>query len=673
MTAEPARNLTGLPDDEEHPRAQNAMTVRQAAVAIGIGAASIAVTAAFIRYTEMRTGRYISDGVPPIPAFASLLIFGLIRALLIKRAPRFAPTQAQILLIYVMLTIGTILSGPYQIRAFLPHLVSLQYWGRDGRVLGQYVPYLPSWYAPRNPDAIRRYFEGSRSGEIPWSYWAVPLFWWSLFFLAVFLCVYAMISLIRNAWIRNERLSFPLLSVPLAMTVTDWSAFGNRRQRTVVFAFGFAVAFLFNGINILHVLVPSIPSLGFYSTLQDVFHDKPWTAFNEVYFIYFLEAIGIGYFVPLEITFSVWFFYLLNRLLAAWGMSAGYDTPGFPFTQEQSAGGYIAMGLILLFGLRQALRASFKLAFTGRALTPEARRERGNWLLLTGGAVFVLAFCRMAGFSLLLAVPFFGILAIFTLVFARIRAETGVPFSFIYPFGLPKDLLVSTLGVQNVVGLGGTGSFVLFSSMAWLSRHHYPEEMAAYQMDGAKIAESARIPRRALFMGLLSALIVGLLCAYWVHLSAYYSIGSNMAGGSDGSGEFRATIALTEYQHMASSLATPPPPQLARFWAALGGFGFVGIISFLRMRIVGFPLHPLGFLIATAYGDGCNSWFSLFIAWLCKSILLKLGGLNLYRRGMPFFLGLTIGHFFMAGIAWPFISLFLPREVSNGYHIWFGG
>ena len=46
-------------------------------------------------------------------------------------------------------------------------------------------------------------------------------------------------------------------------------------------------------------------------------------------------------------------------------------------------------------------------------------------------------------------------------------------------------------------------------------------------------------------------------------------------------------------------------------------------------------------------------WFPLFVAWLLKALLLKLGGLRMYRTGIPFFLGLTIGHFFMAGISGP--------------------
>src|SRR5581483_8081992 len=108
------------------------------------------------------------------------------------------------------------------------------------------------------------------------------------------------------------------------------------------------------------------------------------------------------------------------------------------------------------------------------------------------------------------------------------------------------EMLLNTLSIPRALSWGGTGSFVLFSSLAWVSRHHLPEEHAAYQLDNVKLSEVRRIPYRALFLGLLVAFVVGLLAAYWVHLSAYYVIGANMAGGGTGTGEYRAIVAMQE-------------------------------------------------------------------------------------------------------------------------------
>jgi len=50
-------------------------------------------------------------------------------------------------------------------------------------------------------------------------------------------------------------------------------------------------------------------------------------------------------------------------------------------------------------------------------------------------------------------------------------------------------------------------------------------------------------------------------------------------------------------------------------------------------------------------------WFSIAIAWLLKLLAMKYGGPSLFRRARPFFLGLIIGQFFIAGI-WLIIDFF---------------
>lgn len=62
----------------------------------------------------------------------------------------------------------------------------------------------------------------------------------------------------------------------------------------------------------------------------------------------------------------------------------------------------------------------------------------------------------------------------------------------------------------------------------------------------------------------------------------------------------------------------------------------------------------------------------MLIAWLAKAVILRVGGLRLYRQGIPFFLGLAIGHFLIGGLLWPVFSLFLAHSAANAYHLVFG-
>jgi hypothetical protein len=73
------------------------------------------------------------------------------------------------------------------------------------------------------------------------------------------------------------------------------------------------------------------------------------------------------------------------------------------------------------------------------------------------------------------------------------------------------------------------------------------------------------------------------------------------------------------------------------------------ILIFLKNRFLWWPLSPIGFALGLPLPVICN-WFSVFTAWVIKSLVLKYGGVNLYYRMKNFFLGMVLGAFFTGGI-----------------------
>ena len=45
-------------------------------------------------------------------------------------------------------------------------------------------------------------------------------------------------------------------------------------------------------------------------------------------------------------------------------------------------------------------------------------------------------------------------------------------------------------------------------------------------------------------------------------------------------------------------------------------------------------------------------WTGVFIAWACKTIIMKVGGITLYRELRPFFIGLIVGFYLGVGISY---------------------
>jgi hypothetical protein len=481
-------------------------------------------------------------------------------------------------------------------------------------------------------------------------------------------------ALLRRQWIHSERLSFPLLYLPLALTAeAPGSPRGGSIFRSGLFWLGAGLAVLFNTLNVGHALNPAVPAPGFVYRFAGQFPGPPWTPLNTVMLTYMLEAIGLGYFLPLEVSFSTWFFYVLEKLGAVAGLAAGLDLPGFPYFQEQSAGAILGVALLLVWGARRHLAAMLRRAFGwgSRSKGDEEREESRALAAFAGSVAFILAWFWLSGFSLWIAAPFLLVLLAFTLVYGRLRAETGVPFEFVYPYGLPKELLVNALTPRGILDLAGPRSWVMFSMFAWLSRHHTMQASAAVTIDAMKLSEETRAQRRWFYAGLGVALVAGLALAFWTHLSAFYDAGANLAAA--GHAEYRSTVALQEFQQMALRATTATPRSMERIAAQVLG-GALGIgFGLLRTVWVRSPFHPLGFILATAYGDHNTMVFPMLVAWVCKGVILKAGGLPLYRRCIPLFLGLILGHYVAAGIVWPAISLVVAPEASQSYHVFFGG
>jgi hypothetical protein len=108
-------------------------------------------------------------------------------------------------------------------------------------------------------------------------------------------------------------------------------------------------------------------------------------------------------------------------------------------------------------------------------------------------------------------------------------------------------------------------------------------------------------------------------------------------------------------------------PDRIRMGFVLGGGAVTALLAGLRLAFLRFPLHPVGYLVSTAYWNECPVWGDMLLVWLLKSMILKIGGVRLYRQLIPCFLGLAIGQFFWGGIVWGNITPFIPLEIARRY------
>ncbi|UCH35018.1 MAG: hypothetical protein JSV65_01310 [Armatimonadota bacterium] len=624
--------------------------------AIVVGAALIALALLWMYAVELRTGIWVATGVPALPALLFLALLFAAGVWLRRRAPRWAFSRAELIVIFVMVGFALDFSGIQGIRALMPFIGALFYYATPTNHFADYQRHIPAWWYPRDPSIIRGEYEGAPGGAVPWSAYALPVVSWTLFLIAlagVFICL---LTLLRRQWTENERLTFPLVQLPLAMLD------GQRRSffADPVMWLGFGVAFLFNLSRVLHALAPFVPSPGFYTDLSPFFAGK-WEGLQPVLLFHLPQVVGLAYLVPLDISFSVWAAFVAVKLVKYFGFNLGFRTGGFPYMQEQAAGGFIALALALLWMARKDIVLGCRAAFRRGPAVEDDHPIPLRWAVwgLFASLAFLLAWCKLSGMSLAVAAPFFFIVICFALVAARIRAEAGVPFHVV-PWGMVSATLTNVVGTQGLLAMGGVQSFVLLSSLNWLGRFWLPSMLAESQIESFKLADAVGVRQRRMLYAVVIAVVIGIVGNFGAHIAAMFRWGELNVFHGGAQGSFNATVAFQHFGAMATSLENPQPPRAAQNAATLiGGAVTLGLLL-LRMGSRFWAMSPIGYLAATCWGEGNPFWFGFFQAWLLKALILWIGGMPLYRRMIPAFLGLVLGHFAGAGMLMATLGLFLP-------------
>ena len=85
-------------------------------------------------------------------------------------------------------------------------------------------------------------------------------------------------------------------------------------------------------------------------------------------------------------------------------------------------------------------------------------------------------------------------------------------------------------------------------------------------------------------------------------------------------------------------------------------------LMMLRYLFLWWPFHPAGYGISLGKWNMNWYWFSIFVSWLLKLLILRLGQVQAHRRAIPFFMGLVLGEF-MVGGSWGLLGIMLEQPM----------
>jgi hypothetical protein len=266
------------------------------------------------------------------------------------------------------------------------------------------------------------------------------------------------------------------------------------------------------------------------------------------------------------------------------------------------------------------------------------------------------------------AAAFFGMVFLFALGTARIRAESGAPILRMFPPYQAMLLPVGLVGSETLRIWAGLPTLAVWSSLFGIAAHTVIPG-AAYHLELFKLGDHAGVRRRHMAVVSMLALAVGIGLACWMLLSTAYRHGAvNLEFAATGPPSTGTRYALTQYTRVAGWLDSPESADGARRLAVGTGFAIAAGLSLARLQWLWMPLHPTGYAIGLIMGH--HAWAPLLFVWLLKLIIVRVGGPGLYRRLIPAFLGLALGEFFAAGLVWGLAGAFFP-DAARAYRVWY--
>ena len=181
-----------------------------------------------------------------------LFSLALLSLLLRKISPKLSLSRAELLTIYVMICLTASIAGHMCVQMMVPIIAHTTWYAtpeNDWEAL--FDKYTPDWIAVKDKTVLGDFFRGYSTFYIARyvKAWLTPLLLWSAFLFALLFTMLCINFIVRKQWTENEKLSYPLIQLPLAMTVESRSFF---RNKLMWLGFGI-VAFIdiVNGLNYL--------------------------------------------------------------------------------------------------------------------------------------------------------------------------------------------------------------------------------------------------------------------------------------------------------------------------------------------------------------------------------------------------------------------------------------
>ena len=652
-----------------------------------VGLAGVVLLCAYVPFNDfVLKNTYFVGGSLPLAVVLFMFLFALlVNGPLSRYAPRLALQTNELTVVLVMLLVCCVLPSSGLMQFWQPSLAGSWHHSseRPERLEALLTRLeLPDWYWPKfspesdtiakktGDDVIRFFYDKPPAGTDLGTYrrlivdsWLGPLLGWGVFFAGVFACLIGVSFVVRRQWVENERISFPIAQVQLALIeAPEPGRVFNSTFRTRVFWIGLiAVVAVRTFIGMRSYFPKTFPEITLGYSFYTLLADPPWAYMDglgaqDLY----LWLAAMMFFVPTRISFSLWFVFVLYQiplmLVNSMGVGSEYLTPSQ--RRSMNLGSLLAFAAMILWTGRHhywaVIRQMFFVSRPGDDQGLFIRNRTAGWMALGGFAVAV-AWCVYLMMTLPAALLMVGGIVGTWVVMANVVAHSGLAAA--YTLSGPREWFVNLY--QNAGGMRTPATY----NVSHVAAHWHVQtiggmwayardQLLVYGTHGLKLAtENAPRAGARLLLAIVLALGVGYVVSHFSTLACYYGFQSTQDKTQETpineevlNGQPKWTINFvhdTVHEKGVTLQGRAKEDPWHRWWLG-GGLVGTGLLAFLQLRFTWWPVHPIGLLMVFSFSMK-RVVFSLFVGWLVKVLLVRFGGASLFYKARPFFLGIIIG------------------------------
>jgi hypothetical protein len=347
--------------------------------------------------------------------------------------------------------------------------------------------------------------------------------------------------------------------------------------------------------------------------------------------------MGLAFFMPLSLSFSLWFFNLFWKFQLVFFSAIGWRAGG-GWQAEQRAGAWIGIAILVLINSRGHIRDTLISLVKGKS---DDKIYKFAYIGLLFSAGFMMIFWYETGASIWAIPIYFIIFTLLSVSVTRMRAELGPPTHELHSVH-PDQLMVMFAGTRPF----GPNTLAPFALLDWIA-YGYRSHPMPHQLEALKLSERLNLSYGKMIIALMVATVVGTIATYISHLGFYYKYpGYAIWGGGP-------------FYTLQSWMSHPVGPNYDVMQHFGFGFLFTLFLMFMTRRYLWWTFHPVGYAVGSGWAISWM-WFSVFLSWLIKRLILSYGGSKAYRIAVPLFLGLILGQFFM-GSFWSLLGLIINK------------